>query len=272
MLTAQLERGQAAAAPLPDAHPTQQAPCGGALRRTSKTWGHGRRPSSPGMAAVPGISRTRGLGGQLPARAVAVVAPRPAAGPALSFLELLLGPPNAALAGRLLLGILDPADEFVAGQGRDVLPGIERGGVGGQRLTEVRGQSVYHPTGHSLAAHGPMVVSRAHRFTIGLWGRTFAGRCRREAPCSRGNASPRRAGRTPVAAAVVLCGAGHRDHNVGACRQPCRPASRQSWTLCPSAPSLASWRSAAGPGQPLGLSPRGSPRVTSWRSTGPHRR
>jgi hypothetical protein len=51
----------------------------------------------------------------LPAGAVAVLAPRPAAGPALALLQLLLGPPNAALSGGLLLGILDPADELVAG-------------------------------------------------------------------------------------------------------------------------------------------------------------
>ena len=47
------------------------------------------------------------------AGALAVLAPWPAAGPALAFLELLLGPPNAALAGCLLLGILDPADQLV---------------------------------------------------------------------------------------------------------------------------------------------------------------
>ena len=53
----------------------------------------------------------------LPAGTVAVLAPRPTAGPALAFLQLLLGAPNAALSGGLLLGILDPADELVAGLG-----------------------------------------------------------------------------------------------------------------------------------------------------------
>src|SRR5205814_666418 len=69
----------------------------------------------------------------LPAGALAVLAPRPAAGPALAFLQLLLGPANAALSGHLLLGIRDPADELVAGQRRDVLPRIECRGVGDQR-------------------------------------------------------------------------------------------------------------------------------------------
>ena len=75
----------------------------------------------------------------LPAGAVAMIAPRPAAGPALAILQLLLGPANATFSGRLLLGILDPADELVARQGRDVLPGIECRGVGHQRLAQVRG-------------------------------------------------------------------------------------------------------------------------------------
>src|SRR5205823_2810765 len=68
--------------------------------------------------------------GPLLACAVAVLAPRPAAGSALAFFQLLLGPPNAARPGGLLLGILDPADELVAGQWRDVVPGIEGRRVG----------------------------------------------------------------------------------------------------------------------------------------------
>src|SRR5207249_10243944 len=95
----------------------------------------------------------------LPAGALAVLAPRPAAGPALAFLQFLLGPPDAALSGSRLLGILDPADELVAGQGRDVLPGIECRGVGDQRLTQVHRQLMHYPTGHSAAAHRPIVVS-----------------------------------------------------------------------------------------------------------------
>ena len=61
-----------------------------------------------------------------------MLAPRPAAGPALAFLQLLLGPANAGFSGDLLLGILDPVNELIAGQGRDVLPGSECGGVGDQ--------------------------------------------------------------------------------------------------------------------------------------------
>src|SRR5271165_1648482 len=96
----------------------------------------------------------------LAAGALAVLAARPAAGPALAFLQLFPGPPNAALPGGLLLGILDPADELVAGQRRDVIPGIECRAVGDQRHTKVCGQFMHHPTGHSLGAHRPMVVGR----------------------------------------------------------------------------------------------------------------
>jgi hypothetical protein len=69
--------------------------------------------------------------------AFAVVAPRPAAGPTLAFLELLLGSANASFSGRLLLGILDPADELVAGQRREVPPGSERRWAGDQRVAQV---------------------------------------------------------------------------------------------------------------------------------------
>ena len=48
--------------------------------------------------------------------AVAVRAPRPAAGPALAIFQFLLGPANATFSGPLLLGIFDPADELVARQ------------------------------------------------------------------------------------------------------------------------------------------------------------
>jgi len=71
----------------------------------------------------------------------------------LAFFQLLLGPADATFSRDLLFGILDPADKFVAGQGRDVLPGIECRGVGEQRLAQVCWKYVHHPTGHSRATH-----------------------------------------------------------------------------------------------------------------------
>jgi hypothetical protein len=84
------------------------------------------------------------------AGAFAVAAPRPAARPTLAFLKLLLSSANAAFSGHLLLGILDPADELVAGQRRHVLPGMERRRVRDQSFAQVFRKLVHHATGHSL--------------------------------------------------------------------------------------------------------------------------
>src|SRR5882757_10274982 len=100
----------------------------------------------------------------LSAGALAVRAPWPAARPTLAFLELLFGPANAAFPSHLLLGIFDPADELVAGQRRDVLPGIECRGVGDQRLAQVSWKLVHHPTGHSRAAHRATVAGQGEPY------------------------------------------------------------------------------------------------------------
>src|SRR6188472_778150 len=110
----------------------------------ARSWPAGGSPHGPVRAVLQGArsdERHRGHAARqpLPDGAVAVFAPRPAAGPALAVLELLLGPADATFSGPLLLGILDPADELVARQGRDVLPGIECRGVGDQRLAQVGG-------------------------------------------------------------------------------------------------------------------------------------
>ena len=117
----------------------------------------GPRPESPLTRAPLAGDRAPPL---LSAGALAVLASRPAAGPTLAFLQLLLGPANAAFSGHLLLGILDPADELVAGQRRDVLPGIECRGVDDQRLAQVSWKLVHYPTGHSRAAHTVTVAGQ----------------------------------------------------------------------------------------------------------------
>ena len=87
--------------------------------------GHGwRHPCGP-LARKP-----------LSAGAFAMLAPRPA-GSTLALIHLLMGLANAAFSGLLLLGILNPADELVASQRRDVIPRIEIRGVGDQRLAQV---------------------------------------------------------------------------------------------------------------------------------------
>src|SRR5207237_3512849 len=123
--------------------------------------GRPHRPAPPArVTRRPPIRRLGAPSRLLSAGALAVLAPWPAAGPALAFLQLLLGPADAAFSGHFLLGILDPADELVAGQRRDVLPGIECRGVGGQRLAQVSWKLVHHPTGHSRAPHSATVVKR----------------------------------------------------------------------------------------------------------------
>ena len=135
----------------PNSRRSGTEPCPCRFSRRSRT---GRR-SSLAQDGTFGIRRRRW---SLSAGALAVPAPWPAAGPTLAFLQLLLGPANAAFSGHLLLGILDPADELVSGQRRDVLPSIERRRVGDQRLAQVFGKLVHHPTGHSLAAHTATVA------------------------------------------------------------------------------------------------------------------
>ena len=135
--------------------------------------------------------------------ALPVAAARPAARPTLTFLQLLLGPANAALSGHVLLGILHPADELVAGKGRDVPPSVEGRWVGGQRRPQVRREFVDHPARNPLALHGsrlpgsepgrapPAGIASLHAPSDTTTGRTAAlrwsPRARRTGPrCSRG--------------------------------------------------------------------------------------
>lgn len=57
-----------------------------------------------------------------------------AAGSSLPLLELLLGAADAPLSGHLALRVFGPADELVSGERRDVVPRVEGGGVGDQRI------------------------------------------------------------------------------------------------------------------------------------------
>lgn len=87
-------------------------------------------------------------------------APGPAAGTPLAFFQLLLGPADAPLSGRRLLGVLDPTDELVARQRRDVIPRSQSRGVGDQRVTQVGGQPMHHPAGHLAMTHRHLFSAR----------------------------------------------------------------------------------------------------------------
>src|SRR3712207_3341500 len=62
-------------------------------------------PSSHGSTGAGQFASAQSRGGHLPASGLAVLAPRPAARPALAVLQLLLSTANAPLPGRFLLGV-----------------------------------------------------------------------------------------------------------------------------------------------------------------------
>ncbi len=94
------------------------------------------------------------------ARAFAVLATRPAAGSTHTLFQLFLGAADATLARLLLLGVFDPADELVAGQGSDVLPRRQRRVVVEQRRSQVGRKFVHHPpTGYRFRAHSNRLAS-----------------------------------------------------------------------------------------------------------------
>lgn len=89
----------------------------------------------------------------LPAVALAMLAPWPAAGPAHAVLQFLLGAPDAAFSRGLLFGVLHPADELVASQRRDVVPGVESRSVCHQGLAQVAWQLVDDASRDGMDAH-----------------------------------------------------------------------------------------------------------------------
>src|SRR5579863_10461421 len=85
--------------------------------------------------------------------ALAVCATGPTTGSPHAVFQLLLSSPDAALTGLLLLGLLDPADELVAGERRDVVPRRERRRVLDEGQAQVPRELVDHTTGHARTAH-----------------------------------------------------------------------------------------------------------------------
>lgn len=86
-----------------------------------------------------------------------MLAPRPTAGPALALLQFLLGSADPPLTSLDLLGILDPADEFVPRQRRDVFPRRQRRGVVLQRCAQVGRQRVDYPA-RNLLVHSATLL------------------------------------------------------------------------------------------------------------------
>ena len=100
------------------------------------------------------------------ARALTMLAAWPAARAALTFLELLLGSPNATLPGGDLLGVFNPADELIACQRRDVVPRRKRGVVGGKCHAQVGWKVVHHSTRDAPTSHASMLSKQKERTDV----------------------------------------------------------------------------------------------------------
>ena len=92
---------------------------------------------------------------------------------------VLLRPSDSTCPGRGLLGVLDPADELIARNGRDVRPCLKCDRVRDERGPQVPWQPMHDATRHSFPAHAPRVARRrsprvprrAHCHVYGMWGR-----------------------------------------------------------------------------------------------------
>ncbi len=104
----------------------------------------------------PGSASLRSTG------ALSVLATRPAAGSPHALGQFLLCPPDAALPGRRLLRVFDPADELIAGERRDVGPGGQHVGGSAQRIPQIGGKPVHlhDALWHLGDAHAGTLASR----------------------------------------------------------------------------------------------------------------
>ena len=78
----------------------------------------------------------------------------PAARPLLPLQQFLARSRDAPLAGRSLLGVIDPADEFVSAKGRQAFPQCQHRRVTSQRNLKIVGRFV----------HGAMEKSVSHKY------------------------------------------------------------------------------------------------------------
>jgi hypothetical protein len=84
---------------------------------------------------------------------LSMCAARPTTGTALTLFEFFLGPTNPPLACHLLFGVIDPANELIASERRDVPPRIEGGIVRDERATQIGREFMDHATRYPLSAH-----------------------------------------------------------------------------------------------------------------------
>src|SRR5580698_3812094 len=104
---------------------------------------------------------------RLSTRSLAMRTPGPTTGSALAFFQLLFRSPDAALSRRLLFGVLDPTDELVARQRRDIHPRVHRRGIGDEGLAQIRRQLMHHSSGKARRTHDDFFFTRGADATRG---------------------------------------------------------------------------------------------------------
>ena len=72
---------------------------------------------------------------------------------ALSLFEFFLCAPDSSCPCRDLFGIIDPTNEFVAGERCDVIPGLESRTIRNQGAPQVGGKFMDHATGYTSCVH-----------------------------------------------------------------------------------------------------------------------
>ena len=85
-----------------------------------------------------------------PRQRSAMFASGPATGPALAVAQAFATPEDALLPGLALLGRFDPANPFVAGQRRNVFPGLQRFRISLQRAFQILGKIMDDAAGSVL--------------------------------------------------------------------------------------------------------------------------
>lgn len=101
----------------------------------------------------------------------------PAAGAALAFGQIHLGPLDSPLPGLAELGVFDPADPLVACEWGDAMPGSQCSGICAQRLAQILWNCVdrtagdlqfAHASARSLASVGLGRPANRHSIVISL--------------------------------------------------------------------------------------------------------
>ena len=113
----------------------------------------------------------------------AVNAARPAAGPLLPLQPFFTGPLDAALAGRRLFRVIDPADEFIPAERRQAFPQRKDFGIGSNGRLQVVACLVDSAMGERVCHETSKHCRPTTAFFSAAWKRGFeSDRCIMECP------------------------------------------------------------------------------------------